>query len=89
MTPASAGQWQRILRDFVISGVATFILIHETVSGGDPNWSLILAALTLYGVPPALRLDRRRENGNGNGNGGGDVTDDNPPIEPPPGVAGG
>ncbi len=76
MTAASARAWQRIWRDFVITGVATFILLHETLAGGEPNWSLILAALTLYGIPPALRLDSTR-----NGNGGGSVPD-SPPAAP-------
>lgn len=60
MTPSTVRAWQRIFRDFVITMVATFILVHETISEQAPNWYLIAAALTLYGIPPALRLDRKR-----------------------------
>lgn len=66
LTPSTVRVWQRIFRDFIITIVATFILVHETVTRDDPNWYLIAAALTLYGIPPALRLDdRRRSNGGG------------------------
>lgn len=60
MKPSTARAWQRILRDFVITIVATFILVHETLTSDDPNWYLIGAAMALYGLPPALRLDDRR-----------------------------
>lgn len=60
MTPATVRAWQRIFRDFVITVVATFILVHETIADEAPNWYLIAAALTLYGIPPALRLDSRK-----------------------------
>lgn len=64
MTPATVRAWQRIFRDFVITVVATFILVHETIADEAPNWYLIAAALTLYGIPPALRLDSRKRGDN-------------------------
>lgn len=69
-SPAEVRAWQRIFRDFVITLVATFILIHETVGDGEPNWQLIATAITLFGIPPALRLDnQRRKEGGGQDDG--------------------
>ena len=60
MTPEGARQWQAIFRDFVITALATFMLVYETVFVREPNAYIIGAALTLVGIPPALRLDSWR-----------------------------
>lgn len=59
---------QRILRDLMITFVGAFILVYETVWAKEPNWELIGAALTCFGLPPALRVDLRRK---GDTEGGG------------------
>lgn len=59
MTPEVIRQWQRIIRDTLIVIVGTFILVYETVWARDPNLELIVAALTCFGLPTALRLDLR------------------------------
>jgi hypothetical protein len=55
-------EWQWIFRDTVITTLAAFMLIFETVFAASPNVYIIGAGLTLLGIPPALRLDswRRR-----------------------------
>lgn len=60
MNPEAANAWMRILRDAAIVLVAVFMLVHETVTGGQPNAYVIGAGLALLGVPPALRLDSKR-----------------------------
>lgn len=49
-----------IVRDLAIVAVALFMLVHETTFSVSPNPYVIGAGLTLLGVPPALRIDRRR-----------------------------
>ena len=61
MTPEVFSAWVPIIRDIVIVVVASFILIYEVVFKQEPNPYAIGAGLTLLGVPPALRLDRRRK----------------------------
>lgn len=63
MNEATARAWMRIIRDALLVLVATFIAVHETISSGDPNFYLLAFAATLYGLPPALRLDERRFKG--------------------------
>ena len=66
MTPEAVRQWQSIFRDVVITLLAAFMLIFETVFRDSPNAYVIGAGLTLLGIPPALRLDRarsRKDNG--------------------------
>lgn len=53
--------WQRIFRDFVIVLIGGFILVFETVVAKVPNPYLIGAGLAALGLPPALRLDRSKE----------------------------
>jgi hypothetical protein len=66
LNPDAVNAWLSILRDVVITMVAAFMLIYETVVKATPNPYIIGAGLTLLGVPPAIRLDRlRRKNGNG------------------------
>lgn len=60
MTPQQIRAWQAIARDIVITVVATFMLIFETVGSESPNPYIIGAGLTLLGIPPALRIDRAR-----------------------------
>lgn len=67
MTPDVVRQWQRIFRDTVIVLIGMFMLVYETVWRESPDWQIIAAALTCFGLPPALRVDLRRKNGNGNG----------------------
>lgn len=57
MDPEALRAWTRILRDFAIVIVGVFILLHETLSVGDPNPLLVGAGLVLLGLPPALRAD--------------------------------
>lgn len=63
MSPATARQWIRIVRDALIVIVATFIAIHETVTSREPNFYLLGFAATLYGIPAFLRLDEKRFKG--------------------------
>lgn len=68
MDPEAVRAWQRILRDFVIVALAAFILVHETITEGTPNPTLVAAGLVLLGLPPALRVDewlRRRDKDDG------------------------
>lgn len=60
MTPERFSAWQTIFRDVVITILAAFILVFETVSAAEPNAYLIGAGITLLGVPAALRLDSFR-----------------------------
>lgn len=55
--------WQGIFRDVVITLVAAFMLIFETVVAASPNVYIIGAGLTMLGIPPALRLDSLRKKG--------------------------
>lgn len=60
MTAEQWRVWQTIFRDVTITLVAAFMLIFETVVSHDPNAYIVGAGLTLLGIPPALRLDRKR-----------------------------
>lgn len=63
--------WQGIFRDIVITCVAAFMLIYDTVFKDTPNLYVIGAGLTMLGIPPALRLDQARRLGKeGDGNEG-------------------
>lgn len=62
MTPEALKAWQGIFRDVVITLVAAFMLVFETVFAAAPNAYILGAGLTLLGIPPALRLDRSRKN---------------------------
>ncbi len=59
MDPDAVAAWQAILRDLLIVLLGIFMLVYETVFV-VPNAYIVGAGLTLLGVPPALRLDRRR-----------------------------
>lgn len=63
MTPDDVRAWQSIFRDIVITVLAAFMLVFETVFAVDPNVYVIGAGLTLLGLPPALRLDTWRRRG--------------------------
>jgi hypothetical protein len=65
LNPDVVNAWLSILRDVVITMVAAFMLIYETVVKTTPNPYIIGAGLTLLGVPPAIRLDRIRRIKNG------------------------
>ena len=67
MTPEALNAWIPVIRDILIVGVATFMLLFEVIVKAEPNPYVIGGGLTLLGVPPALRIDRKRRNGNGNG----------------------
>jgi len=60
LTPEQVRAWQEIFRDALICVVATFMLIWATVVQTSPNPYIIGAGLTLFGIPPALRLDKAR-----------------------------
>lgn len=60
MTPERLSAWQTIFRDTVITILAAFMLVYETVVAAEPNAYLIGAGITLLGVPAALRLDSFR-----------------------------
>lgn len=68
MTPDVIRVWQGIFRDTVITLLAAFMLVFETVVVAAPNPYIVGAGLTLLGIPPALRLDNKRRHRN--------VTDD-------------
>ncbi len=65
MSPEDFKAWQGIFRDLVITFLATFMLVYETVFIPNPNAYVIGAGLTLLGIPPALRLDKFRKKTNG------------------------
>lgn len=52
--------WQGIFRDALMTVLAAFMLIFETVFADIPNPVIIGAGLTLLGIPAALRLDSLR-----------------------------
>jgi hypothetical protein len=68
LNPDAVNAWLTILRDIVITLVAAFMLIYDTVVKTTPNPYIIGGGLTLLGVPPALRLDRLRRTKNGDSN---------------------
>lgn len=75
MDPERLKTWQPIIRDFLVVGVAVFMLVFGTTRISEPGVLTIVigGALTLLGVPAALRADRQiRKNGNGNGSQGVD-----------------
>ncbi len=57
MSPESVRSWLRIMAEFAAVAVAAFILVHETLSSGVPDATLIGAGLLLLGLPPAFRAD--------------------------------
>ena len=63
MSPDEVRAWQSIFRDVVITLVAAFMLLYETIVVDDPNVYIIGAGLTLLGVPAAIRLDSIRRRG--------------------------
>lgn len=63
MNPEQVRAWQGIFRDIVITVLAAFMLVFETVVAIVPNVYIIGAGLTLLGIPPALRLDSLRKKG--------------------------
>ena len=68
MSPDEVRAWQAIFRDIVITLVAAFMLLYETIVVDDPNVYIIGAGLTLLGVPAAIRLDSIRRRGSGEEN---------------------
>lgn len=68
MEPATVAEWEKVLRDGVILGLASFIIVFEIAFKSSPNPYALGTALTLLGVPASLRLDsarRKRSNGDG------------------------
>lgn len=61
MSPEALHAWVRVARDAAIIVIASFMLAHETLTEREPNIYIITAALALFGVPAALRLDERRK----------------------------
>lgn len=61
MDPKIVRQWQGIIRDTLIVLVGAFLLIYEAVWAREPDWQIIAAALTCFGLPPVLRLDLRKD----------------------------
>lgn len=55
--------WQAIFRDFLVMGVATFMLVYASAFDPTHNLYVIGGGITLLGVPAAIRLDgiRRRK----------------------------
>lgn len=74
MDPERLTQWQQIIRDFVILGLAIFVAVFGVTSIHDPTVLGITLgfAATLLGVPAALRLDQSRRKNGENGNGHSD-----------------
>lgn len=60
MTPEEVRAWMDIFRDVLICSVATFMLVWSVVAVQAPNPYVLGAGLTLFGIPPALRLDKAR-----------------------------
>lgn len=56
-SPKVVREWVKIFRDVAIVVTASFMLVFETVFVASPNAYVIGAGLTLFGIPPALRLD--------------------------------
>jgi hypothetical protein len=54
-------QYVRV-REMVLLAVGILMLCYETVAGGDRLY-IIMAAVTLCGLPVALLSDRLRRNG--------------------------
>lgn len=69
LTPSAVAEWQKIIRDTVILILATFIIVYEVAFKSSPNAYALGTALTLLGVPPALRLDSARRSKRTNGDG--------------------
>ena len=61
----AARLWNGLLRDLVCVFLSSFMLIHETVGDSSPDSIIVGAALTLMGVPAAVRFDNRRRDKNG------------------------
>lgn len=60
MSEDQARAWVRILRDIALASCGAFILIYETVGVQSPNPYLLAAGLTALGLPPAFRLDGKK-----------------------------
>lgn len=62
MTPDVARAWQRVLRDFALIAIGSFLLIFGTIWVREPTrLGLILGAgMAMFGLPPFLRLDAKR-----------------------------
>lgn len=78
MTPEEIRQWQAIFRDLVITLLAAFMLVYETVWARVPDPYLIGAGLTLLATPAALRLDKIRRKKSGDEGDRGDDPYDGP-----------
>lgn len=61
MDPDVAKQWVRIFRDIAIVFIGVFMLVYETVFRHEADWEIVAAALTCFGLPPALRFDWTRD----------------------------
>jgi hypothetical protein len=69
LNPSAVAEWQKVVRDSVILVLATFIIVFEVAFKSSPNAYALGTALTLLGVPPALRLDSARRSKRTNGGG--------------------
>lgn len=68
MSQEAIQAWIRIGRDVLFALIGAFILIHETITEGEPNYLLVGAGLAAFGLPPALRLDEKRRSEKSNDN---------------------
>jgi len=53
----------KLVRDILSAGLATFMLIHETLSDDPPSEYIVGAALLLFGVPVYFWLREQKRNG--------------------------
>ena len=51
----------RLIRDAVLIGVGIFMLLYETLGVG--RWPVMMVALVLVGLVPALRVDELLKKG--------------------------
>lgn len=63
-TPDEARKWLKVLADVACYGCAVFLIVygalHAVRFGLAIVTAMFAAAMTLLGVPPLLRIDRRR-----------------------------
>ena len=58
--PETLKPWVGIFRDVVFIFVGVFMLLHETISQESPRALVLAGALTVLGIPAAIRADALR-----------------------------
>jgi hypothetical protein len=64
MTPETLRAWQRVIRDFVMIVVGTFMIVFGVLTIREPTVLTVVlgAGLGMFGLPPVLRFDESRRN---------------------------